>query len=308
MHFTLGRLAFLESIVTLFIVAEYYFLFLYTESRLGGNTFKVASKYLYATAICLGLAMATKLNALFSVPAILIWLIYCELIKSKTNIKQLCTLVLHLSLIFIIIPLTIYTLTYIPYAIGQHTDNLLAFVVERFTYMQHFQMQTMQNTTHPYASNWWTWPLLTKPVSIYYWQGLNGYMSTSIVLMGNPAIYWLSIPATLLILYTWLKNRTNYVAAFILIAIFAQYLPFALIKRLSFLYYFYPTTPFIILAITYTLKLVFTSKNKSHIYVAYAYIGLVILLFVLFFPVLSGIEIPRTYTVNTLWFLKSWNF
>ena len=130
----------------------------------------------------------------------------------------------------------------------------------------------------------------------------------TIVLMGNPAIYWLSIPATLLILYTWLKNRTNYVAASILIAIFAQYLPFALIKRLSFLYYFYPTTPFIILAITYTLKLVFTSKNKSHIYVAYAYIGLVILLFVLFFPVLSGIEIPRTYTVNTLWFLKSWNF
>lgn len=307
MHFTIGRLAFLEAIVTLFLVLEYYFLFRYIEHRINGKPFATATKYLYASGIFLGLAMATKLNALFSIPAILIWLIYCEVIKFKPNAHQLGKIILELSLIFIIIPLGIYILSYIPYAIRMHSINLFSIAFDNLQHM--YQYQTgLAGITHPYASSWWSWPLLKTPISIYYDQDSAGIMSTSIVLMGNPAIYWMSIPAILILAYTWWRKPKDYIAAFILIAIFAQYLPFAFIHRLSFLYYFYPATPFIILGIVYALRPLFNHINKVYRYIGYSYIALNLGLFAMYFPVLTGLEIPRRYTVQVLLLLKNWNF
>ena len=304
MHFTISRLAFLEPILTLFIVAEYYYLYCYIETRLNGNKF--AFRYLCCCAFFLGLAMATKLNALFTVPAIIIWLVYCELFKYKLSIKELIKTIFYMLLIFSIIPFAIYMLSYIPYARSQHATNIFAFVVDRFIYMFNFQVGLV-NATHPYASRWWSWPLLKTPMSIYYWQDSIGKLSTSIVLMGNPALYWASIPAVIILIYNWIR-KPNYVIAFILIALFAQYLPYAGIKRLSFIYYFYPVTPFLILSVVYVLKLAFEAKKKIYGYIGYCYLAICILLFILYFPVLAGLVIPRSYTVDVLWLSKNWNF
>ena len=148
-------------------------------------------------------------------------------------------------------------------------------------------------------------------MSIYYWQqpiaSPSGLISSSIVLMGNPAIYWASIPAVLILGFKWLKTP-NYKIAFILIAIFAQYLPYAFVERISFIYYFYPVTPFIILAIVYIIKLAFESNNKIFSFIAYTYIIVAIIFFILYFPVLSGLDFYRGYTFKVLLLMKSWNF
>lgn len=306
MHFTISRLAFLESILTLFIVCEYYFLYKYILSRQNGESFKKSQRHLYLTGIFLGLAMATKLNALFSIPAILFWLVYYELIKYKTNTKNILLTAIKLMVIFVIIPFSIYILSYIPYAISQHASNLFSFVLNRFNHMYEYQTGLI-NATHPYASPWWSWPLLKTPMSIYYWQDSIGKVSRSIALIGNPAIFWIFIPAFIILLIKSLF-RPNVITSFILVAILAQYIPYALVHRISFIYYFYPVTPFIILAISYLLNYLIEKKNKLFLMIVYLYVLVNILLFALYFPVLSGLPIARNFTVNYLWIFKTWNF
>src|SRR5262249_29385485 len=57
---------------------------------------------------------------------------------------------------------------------------------------------------HPYGSPWFSWPFLYRPVAYYYeYQGLgtdlfSGHsLVAGIVNLGNPIIWWASIPAVL---------------------------------------------------------------------------------------------------------------
>jgi hypothetical protein len=54
---------------------------------------------------------------------------------------------------------------------------------------------------HPYASRWYTWPVMYHPVLFYYDQVNSATPGNptvaSITDMGNPAVWWLSIPALL---------------------------------------------------------------------------------------------------------------
>ncbi|MBJ7593515.1 MAG: phospholipid carrier-dependent glycosyltransferase [Candidatus Dormibacteraeota bacterium] len=59
--------------------------------------------------------------------------------------------------------------------------------------------------SHPYASRWYTWPIVYHPVLFYYVQ-TNAVLPdnptvSSITDMGNPAVWWLSIPALLALVW-----------------------------------------------------------------------------------------------------------
>ena len=55
--------------------------------------------------------------------------------------------------------------------------------------------------SHPYASRWYTWPVMEHPVLFYYDQqtaaAVDNPTVSSITDMGNPALWWLAIPALL---------------------------------------------------------------------------------------------------------------
>lgn len=308
MHFTLGRLALLDSMLTLFVFVIYLFMFYYVDNRLKGKDFNKTLKYLYGAGIFLGIAMSTKLNALFSTPAILFWLIYCELIKTRSNFLVTFKKAIHLMFIFMVIPLAVFIISYIPYAIIAQSSNIFSFVINQLQYIYSFNFDGHLNgITYPYSSPWWSWPLLLMPQSVYYWQDSQGYMSSSIALFGNPAIYWFSIIAVPYLVYKCFTKTKNYMLIFICTAVLSEYLPYIMVSRVSFIYYFYSVTPFIILAITYVLKLALNQSNKIYHYVAYTYILACIVLFVLYFPLISGVEVIRSYVVNHLLLLKSWN-
>ena len=59
--------------------------------------------------------------------------------------------------------------------------------------------------SHPYASRWYTWPVMYHPVLFYYDQvdaaAPDNPTVASITDMGNPAVWWLSIPALLACLW-----------------------------------------------------------------------------------------------------------
>ena len=63
------------------------------------------------------------------------------------------------------------------------------------------------DATHPYFSEWWKWPWLVRPTWYFYEQ--KGEFVRGIVAIGNPALWWLCVPATLWSLLTGLGSATR---------------------------------------------------------------------------------------------------
>ncbi|MBZ5638887.1 MAG: phospholipid carrier-dependent glycosyltransferase [Acidobacteriia bacterium] len=100
--------------------------------------------------------------------------------------------------------------------------------------------------THPYGSRWYTWPAEARP--IHYWDGpyrLADGRQGNIYLIGNPLVWWPAslsvIVAIVLLIRNWraLRKRSLLQAlAFLILAYLLNWLPFAAIGRVMFLYHY----------------------------------------------------------------------
>ena len=59
---------------------------------------------------------------------------------------------------------------------------------------------------HPFSSKWYTWPISYKPVW-YYVGYYGGNIKSTIVGIGNPAIWWLGIVASIFTLVMAILKR-----------------------------------------------------------------------------------------------------
>ena len=338
MHFAISRQASIDSIEVLFILAEYYFLYSYYEVSLIAGCPKRRYCALFYCGIFFGLGVAVKWEAVFSVFAIIPCLIYIELWLKRPTIIQLCKLIALYAVFLILIPLAFYSLSYIPYFYQSDSGNLLGFILNLQKGMLDYHTGYTQHVTHPYASDWWEWPLMIRPLSVYFYQDPTDLLASSIVLMGNPLIWWYGLVVFIasFVVFVWcvfkkiaqsslfkkeLNNRMNLKAemlpnqivaqrfwqvnGFLFLSITSLYAPWIFIGRLSFIYYFYEVVPFFILLITSSFQYVFWQKYR---YLIYIYLLAVMGLFILFYPALAGIPLLRSYIVNHLLWFKGWNF
>src|SRR5436853_6321020 len=70
--------------------------------------------------------------------------------------------------------------------------------------------------------------------------------------LGIPVIWWASIPAVLALAYFVLRDR-SFPAAVILVGFVTQYLPWARITRVIFLYHMFGGLVFMVLALAFVL-------------------------------------------------------
>jgi dolichyl-phosphate-mannose--protein O-mannosyl transferase len=84
-----------------------------------------------------------------------------------------------------------------------------------------------------------------------------------------------------------------------------QWLPYAFISRILFLYAFYSNVPIMILACSYLINEYWgTRRGRATVL---AYLVAVAALFAIFYPVISGMPAP-VYWSNALKWLRSWVF
>ncbi|MCW6537411.1 glycosyltransferase family 39 protein [Sphingomonas lycopersici] len=112
-------------------------------------------------------------------------------------------------------------------------------------YMYEQQVQVLPH--HTYQSDWWTWPLLIRP--IWYLYEVTDGAQRGILMIGNPLLMWGGLVAVAACLWGWMTSRSaRLLAAFALWA--GSVATFALIpKSLGFYYYYYPSSIFIVIAI-----------------------------------------------------------
>jgi dolichyl-phosphate-mannose--protein O-mannosyl transferase len=227
---------------------------------------------------------------------------YSRRIRDFMN-KYFWRIVLLCCIFFVVIPLTIYMLSYIPVQAAEgHAKGFKAWW-DAQTLM--FNYHSGLVAEHPFSSDWWEWPLDIRPVLLYRGYDLPTGMTSSASTMGNPLIWWLSVPSVIAAAVIAWKKRDRR-ALPVLAAYLSQYVPWMLVPRLVFIYHYFSCVPFAILAIVYVME--YLMENYRHAkYFCYAFTGVCVILFAAFWPVLSGYPVSNDY-VNALKWLQSWPF
>lgn len=308
MHFSISRLAFIDDIVSLFIFIEYIFLWQYLCSCRNNEKWQIRLTYLFFCGIFFSFAFATKWSALFSLIAIITLIIYYELLIFRRQTLFIRIVLVLLS--FIVIPFGFYCLTFIPEYLTVLDKNYLQHLLLYHQQMIVYHTKTALTLHSDYVSKWWTWPLNLKPFPTYWYLPM-GRVSTAL-LMGNPAIWWFSILCFFIMLSKgWEdfkhKKYNQCISIFFVIGILlCQYLPYALFKRGSFIYYLYTVTPFMCLIVAYALYHLWQEDSRIGRSFVIFYLALAIGLFIAFYPILAGVECNLNYVVKYLLWYKSW--
>jgi Gpi18-like mannosyltransferase len=219
------------------------------------------------------------------------------------------TLIIALVLFIIIVPV-IYGLTYIPYLGTKNLDLFSTVGIREILKNQAdmYDYHSKLNATHPFTSFWWSWPFNFKPLWIYGSDNPTPGMKSTIVSMGNPFIWFLGIVGLVILVYQLFVNRRITVYHFVFICFFSVYLPWVLVTRIAFIYHYYPCLPLLYLFVAMLFEPFWNldKQGKQFVYVAGI---LCFMLLLLFYPAISGMEVPQTYISKFLyWFPKDWSF
>ncbi|MBI2018047.1 phospholipid carrier-dependent glycosyltransferase [Candidatus Daviesbacteria bacterium] len=227
---------------------------------------------LFILGISLGLTLATKWTGLYLWAALALWTAVKELKKKNLFI-------LFFSLFFI--PVAFYILFYSQYfLLGGTWDNFLELQKQMWWY------NTNLKATHDYGSAWWSWPLNLYPV--WYFVEYQEDKMANIFAGGNPLIFWFGTVAVILTVWEAIKKRSA--ALFIiLLGYFIFWLPWVASPRVMFLYHYTPSVPFLTITLGYQINKI---KNK---YFLWSLIVLITAAFVLLYPFLTGILLPKEW-------------
>jgi dolichyl-phosphate-mannose--protein O-mannosyl transferase len=157
--------------------------------------------------------------------------------------------------------------------------------------------QTQVLPPHPYQSNWWTWPLMIRPIW-YLYEPVDG-AQRGVLMLGNPAVMWGGLVAVALCLRGAVRERRPAlgVAAGLWIGSCAMW---AIIpKSLGFFYYYYLSSIWLGVAIA----VAFDHYSGRHRYWDEAFLVLAGGLFVYFYPILSAAALPEPRAfLKWMWF------
>jgi dolichyl-phosphate-mannose--protein O-mannosyl transferase len=212
-----------------------------------------------------------------------------------------------LYLAFVLAPLVVYLLTWIPWLADRSFD--LGELVRHHGQMAdyHLGLDTLQENgepIHPYMSRAWSWLLLLRPVA-YFWQG-DPSCCEEIIGMGNPFVFWGSLLAIPYLALAWISRR-EWQAGAVLVPILLQFLPWLVVSRPLFLFYMTPVAPFLALAIVYPIRDLVRSRAPRPLALAGAALVVVVAvgMFVFFHPVLVADRISSEAWQARIW-LSSW--
>ena len=259
-------------------------------SRIGMNDsyllfFSLLSVYFFLrsknllSAIAFGLAIASKWSAIWVTPILFIlWL------KKKNKFDP------RIFLSFLLLPFTIYFLTYIPMFLSGHS-----FTVWWEMQKQMWWYHTGLRATHPYGSAWWSWPLLIRPIYLYTSDEVGGMVSR-IYAMGNPLVFWLGL-SSVIISFVYAFIEKNKKLGLIVFSYLIFFVPWAASPRIMFLYHYLPSVPFMAIATGYVLR-----RNPK---LTFVFLLICLFVFIYFYPHWAGLQVPLWLDKSYYW-VNSW--
>jgi len=298
LFFVQSRMATPDTYLVFFILGSIYFL---------------VSERPLLSGIFFGAAIATKWSAILTLFPVGLYLVYRFLQTDRSQWRRfLREASIAVPLFFLVVPLSIYLLTYVPMLFSGHTLGD-AWELNRQAYQFHSGLEA----THPYQSPWNTWPIMMRPVFLYVSSsGANIYS------LGNPLIFWLGLPALAFALWQGLggvrskldeatgklslsgaMGREQMALLFVVLTYLGFFLPWAIQPRCMFIYHYLPSLPFLLLALAYAVHRLWQRPWSRG--GAVLFLGAAALTFVYFYPHLAAVDVSDSLAESYFWF-SSW--
>lgn len=278
-----------------------------------------ATVYRGLAGVALGGAIAVKWNGLGYVLSLLLWDVLMRKgwrVKEKAARRCLPEGLIYGGLI----PAITYSLIWGPhlYLTGetllQVHSQLLAF---------HQQLAALG---HPACSKWYTWPLLIKPIA--YWYETAGSQAYTVNNLGNPALWWLSGAAIILLFsqqaVAAVKLRshstpdstalrpdpsgvsTARLSTYLLIGQAANWLPWMAVGRCTFIYLYMPAAIFSFMVLAWLLsEWLHSGERALSRTMGIAILGIIVLAFLFWLPLSLGSPLSSD-SLQLRWWIRSW--
>ena len=329
MHFTQTRIATVDSFAVFFIMLMYLFMFRYYQMNLNRDKFSSTLIPLGLSGVSMGLACASKWIGMYAgvgLAVIFFISIYQrikEYISIRRNIqatgfrkadpsqieicrafpKRIVYTLLFCVLMFVIVPIIIYFLCYY-----WHFAPTGEFNIKKVWDMQ-LQMFNyhagLSGDTHSFRSPWYEWPLVVRPM--WYYSASTAETGKGIVssisCMGNPIVWWFgAISMVIMLVLLVFEKRTNHAYLLIAIGFASQFLPWVLVPRSTFIYHYFASVPFIIVASVLMLEKLNSIDRYASSIASITIMALALILFVMFYPLESGYPCSYDYALHLRWF------
>jgi len=238
-------------------------------------------KGMAAAGLCLGLALSTRWTSLWATGFLGLTLLAVRG-RRLFRPRELSLTVLA----FLALPVVLYVLSYVPWMRQNHAfSELWPHTQAVWTY------HATLNAEHPYFSKWWTWPLLIRPTWYYFKQDADRLIR-GIVALGNPALWWASVPVTLWAIITGARARDPR-RLFSGLGFAFLYLPWGMSPRtLNYSHYLFEAIPYACLSLGTLLDRHWEGPLKP---LARGYVGVVVALFLFFLPFLVALPVPASW-------------
>jgi dolichyl-phosphate-mannose-protein mannosyltransferase len=299
MHFTMARMATVDTYLVFFSLASQLFFLIYLKDVLkkGWNAPVLP---LFLSILFFALGFSTKWVVFYGLVAqlvILAALRYKEVVTLKKSLLEKVDAFLEHPffqiVVFLFVGVVVYFLIYVPDLLaGRSAVDVFWLQGSMFEY------HSTLSATHPFSSSWWSWPLMLKPLWLYVsYLPLN--MKSTIVLLGNPALWWIGFACVIVALERVVRKR-DFVCTFITAFFFFQWLPYLLISRITFIYHFYVNVPFLCLVATYFINKFWGTKLGK--IVSIIYFASLVVMFALFYSIITGTPAPASWIDSLKWF------
>ena len=290
MRFSQSRLATIDVYGTFFILLGAYCMVWYCQRVLTDGVNRALLQMALGGA-AFGLGCAAKWTGIYAgagLAVLYLGVLYARWQQKRPGFRaEFRTAAVGGVLFYVLLPLCLYIGSYLPYWWRDPAFSLSDWwqcQVSMFSY------HATLKATHPFESRWYTWLLGLRPV----WYYRNGYlpygMKASIAGMAGPVIWLFGLAALVGLLWHQVSGRGSRQGAGVLILYGTQLIPWMLVTRCTFLYHYFPSSMFCLAALALVLARMKHVDWAKKIAAGLCVVALV--LFVLYYPALSGLPIP----------------
>lgn len=290
MRFSQSRLATIDVYGTFFILLGAYCMVWYCQRVLTDGVNR-ALLPMALGGVAFGLGCAAKWTGIYAgagLAVLYLGVLYARWQQKRPGFRaEFRTAAVGGVLFYVLLPLCLYIGSYLPYWWRNPAFSLSDWwqcQVSMFSY------HATLKATHPFESRWYTWLLGLRPV----WYYRNGYlpygMKASIAGMAGPVIWLVGLAALVGLLWHQVSGRGSRQGAGVLILYGTQLIPWMLVTRCTFLYHYFPSSMFCLAALALVLARMKHADWAKKIAAGLCVVALV--LFVLYYPALSGLPIP----------------
>jgi dolichyl-phosphate-mannose-protein mannosyltransferase len=287
---------------------------------------------LFGAGVAFGASAACKWNGLWFLLGIYILLfiaIIWKILKFDLQFSVLTNSLLDrladlplIELFFslIVIPIAVYSLLWIPHLIQNPTPN---FIDVQLAILNYHEEIGNGASVHPYCANWYTWPLLLRPLAYYFTEYETDYFY-DVHAMGNPLLWWLALAAvfgSILVVINHVRStiklldidriilapieeiNLNYITVplFVFVNYAANLLPWVRVTRCLYIYHYMGAILFAIMGLAWFADIWLRSSSKLWQAVGLTTIFGVAASFVFWLPIFLGLSIERTALSLRLW-------